>query len=281
MAGDGSAGLVIRHSVTIPRVHVPLPLPPLASPPSPPPPPLPIMEVPGRVLAPSSHNLEVGALTTHEAGAPEVASEAAEAGGENDANLASSELSYRKCCEDAWRSRLRVRETEFCEGAASDMSAPSSRLTCVDGPQSDGSAVPAIWYCTARGLIVNSSAISVGSDDLSVPTTAQKGLWRKVHELGTGHMDVPQACLPVHIGCQRCQEGGWSILVLRSVRCSCIARCGGASWSGQSALACSSSTCSLRPWCVGHRDSGVGIGRDGICTWVKSSSAAPDWMPAQ
>jgi hypothetical protein len=54
-----------------------------------------------------------------------------------------------------------------------------------DGADSDdaddtlapASSSPAAWYCDARQWLLNTSAVSLGSSDLAVPTAAQKGTW--------------------------------------------------------------------------------------------------------
>ena len=64
-----------------------------------------------------------------------------------------------------------------------------SRLSCFEDPNAASSAsaftsaasaasMASVWYCEARHLLINMSAISLGSSDLSVPTSSQKGLWK-------------------------------------------------------------------------------------------------------
>ena len=101
----------------------------------------------------------------------------------NDATLVSVEREHRQCCANAWREDARARTFDFCErndgGGASD----SSDFGCVLAPTSkhsddDDEQRAPVWYCRARGLVVNTSAISIGASDLTIPTAAQKGLWR-------------------------------------------------------------------------------------------------------
>ena len=123
--------------------------------------------------------------------------------GETDPALAASELAYRSCCASAWRAHWRHRQVSFCEEDPTDSSLtphdPSgglagnfaSSFTCHEdatiaaqqqsksggkGDKSGGAA--SVWYCEASNLLVNTSAITLGSSDLSIPTSAQKGLWK-------------------------------------------------------------------------------------------------------
>ena len=127
-----------------------------------------------------------------------------------DPMLEALESGYRSCCAAAWQAHWRHREVEFCDASAAaagiDSHAPVSRLTCLEVPPSmaatgvdseaaadggdggggDGGgkagSTPtdkaSTWYCEARHLRVNASAVRLGSSDLSIPTPSQKGLWK-------------------------------------------------------------------------------------------------------
>ena len=107
--------------------------------------------------------------------------------GLTDGALAASEREYRGCCARAWRDPSESVATEYCDeeaGGDDEADRPSSRFTCYSAPTGGGSAegrrnpgTGGTWYCEARGLVVNTSAIAIGSDDLSIPTSSQKGLW--------------------------------------------------------------------------------------------------------
>lgn len=98
--------------------------------------------------------------------------------------LAGSEHEYRSCCARAWRDPSRNAAIEFCDqetDATGDRA--TSQLTCFSAPSlkaigHSSSSTPA-WYCDARRLVVNTSAVSIGSDDLTIPTPSQKGLWQR------------------------------------------------------------------------------------------------------
>ena len=93
--------------------------------------------------------------------------------------LAQREEAFRSCCGAAWRRSWRGKRVEFCE-PEEDEGAPSdaSSLSCLEssgaGPLTEAGA----WFCEARHLTLNTSAIHVGNASLSVPTPSQKSLWR-------------------------------------------------------------------------------------------------------
>ena len=93
--------------------------------------------------------------------------------------LAEREEAFRSCCGAAWRRSWRGKRVEFCE-PEEDEGAPSdaSSLSCLEssgaGPLTEAGA----WFCEARHLTLNTSAIHVGNASLSVPTPSQKSLWR-------------------------------------------------------------------------------------------------------
>ena len=93
--------------------------------------------------------------------------------------LAEREEAFRSCCGAAWRKSWRDKRVEFCE-PEEDEGAPSdgSSLSCLEssgaGPLTEAGA----WFCEARHLTLNTSAIHVGNASLSVPTPAQKALWQ-------------------------------------------------------------------------------------------------------
>ena len=93
--------------------------------------------------------------------------------------LAEREEAFRSCCGVAWRKSWRGKRVEFCE-PEKDEGAPSdgSSLSCLEssgaGPLTEAGA----WFCEARHLTLNTSAIHVGKANLSVPTPAQKALWQ-------------------------------------------------------------------------------------------------------
>jgi hypothetical protein len=96
---------------------------------------------------------------------------AQEAPGHSDPSLVASESEHRRCCAAAWRHHWRE-GADLC-GARRGEAAALSRLSCVDvASEASGS-----WYCSARQLLLNASAVHLGSPDVSVPTPAQKGLW--------------------------------------------------------------------------------------------------------
>ena len=51
-------------------------------------------------------------------------------------------------------------------------------LAAASSPAATRGTGASAWYCEARQLFVNLSAIRLGSSDLAIPTSAQKGLWR-------------------------------------------------------------------------------------------------------
>ena len=93
--------------------------------------------------------------------------------------LAQREEAFRSCCGAAWRRSWRGKRVEFCE-PEEDEGAPSdgSSLSCLEssgaGPLTEAGA----WFCEARHLTLNTSAIHVGNASLSVPTPSQKSLWQ-------------------------------------------------------------------------------------------------------
>ena len=114
--------------------------------------------------------------------------------GLSDTELVASESTFRRCCARAWRERWTDHATEYCEKA--DAQSTTSSLRCVEttphvAPDGDGDgdsanvqsrgSSPAVttWYCEARRIFINASAISLGTQDLTVPTAAQKNLWRR------------------------------------------------------------------------------------------------------
>jgi len=131
----------------------------------------------------------------------------------SDAPASASDGAFRSCCADAWRAHWRGHSVDFC--AESAATPPPSTLTCFEAapPRAKTAAASAaadedddddddestdsneaaaggggigigssisskdatVWYCEAQRLHVNTSAISLGSSDLTVPTSAQKG----------------------------------------------------------------------------------------------------------
>ena len=110
---------------------------------------------------------------------------------------------------DAWRAHWRGHSVDFCEKG----DATPSTLACIEatdpklrragkaaeeqddddddddssssssdsnggGGSSSSSKDATVWYCEGHKLHVNTSAISLGSSDLTVPTSNQKGLWK-------------------------------------------------------------------------------------------------------
>ena len=98
-------------------------------------------------------------------------------------SLAASEAAYRACCSEAWRAASAA-PTEYCEPSEAHNAHSASQFTCFDAPTEASavargrSPVQATWYCEARWVALNTSAISIGSADLKVPTSGQRGLWK-------------------------------------------------------------------------------------------------------
>ena len=99
-------------------------------------------------------------------------------------SLASGEDQYRRCCGAAWRERWRDRQVDLCEPSPYLAPGEASSLRCWEsdtgGPLvADDDSATGAWFCEARQLALNSTAVKLGSaDDISVPTASQKGLWQ-------------------------------------------------------------------------------------------------------
>ena len=92
-------------------------------------------------------------------------------------SIAEREEAYRSCCGAAWRKTWRGKRVEYCEpdeAASTDGSSFSCLESDASGPLSEDGA----WFCEARQLTLNSSAVRVGNASLAVPTSSQKALWR-------------------------------------------------------------------------------------------------------
>ena len=133
--------------------------------------------------------------------------------------LERSESEWRRCCAAAWAQRWQDDRTEMCTqhaggggGGGDDDDADDggggddndvggggggegrSSFSCVDADVDDDelkassrrSSPRRAWYCDARHLWINTSAIDLGSANVAVPTPSQKGLWRRRALLLTG-----------------------------------------------------------------------------------------------
>mgnify|MGYP007078087515 CR=1 FL=1 len=118
---------------------------------------------------------------------PPTLSEARPATDAESSSLEASEAAYVECCAANWQHHWRDKRLQLCKrdgGDSSDLGggaeasgdggSGTGRLWCDVASSDTGDAA---WFCEARGLVVNSSAIGLGSEDVSVPTPAQKGTW--------------------------------------------------------------------------------------------------------